>query len=166
MQSYLVSRSTPATPISVSSVPWDDERVNWADFSAIVIRSTWDYHKREKEFAAWLDRLETVKGSVVVFNDPAIMKWNMRKTYLKKMLDKGLPDGVVFAKTLWFDTDSIRGDVENLCLGDCLRRHGMADKVIVKPVVGAGESRFPCYTLIVGDESMFPHESVRSKPLS
>ena len=136
---YLESCSTPLLPIVVKAIPWDNCHVHWRDFNAIIIRSSWDYHKREVEFASWLDELETMKGSVVVVNDPRIMKWNMKKTYLRDLVDKGLPKGVAFPKTLWFDMDSME-EMDNFSLSDCLKQEGMKQKVIVKPVVGAGKS--------------------------
>ena len=136
MFAYLVSHSTPALPIVVEAIPWDDSDVNWRDYTAIVIRSTWDYHKREAEFALWLEELEAIKGSVLIVNDPSIMKWNMKKTYLRDLVDRVLPDGLAFPKTLWFDKECLEEN-ENFCLGDCLEKEGMKRKVVVKPLVGA-----------------------------
>ena len=36
--------------IAAAPVVWDDREVNWQEYSCIVIRSCWDYHKRLDEF--------------------------------------------------------------------------------------------------------------------
>ncbi|MDA2945304.1 MAG: hypothetical protein O3C33_06890, partial [Actinomycetota bacterium] len=35
-------------------VDWDDNDVDWSQFEAAVIRSTWDYHRRLADFDRWL----------------------------------------------------------------------------------------------------------------
>lgn len=62
--------------------------VDWAQFSAVVLRSTWDYHVRPAEFAAWLDRLES--QHIRVWNPVEVMRWNMNKRYLRQLEEKGV----------------------------------------------------------------------------
>ena len=50
------------------AVVWDDPDADWRSFDAIVIRSTWDYHKRFDEFHAWLDRMD----GLPLWNPPAV----------------------------------------------------------------------------------------------
>jgi hypothetical protein len=36
-----------------SVVLWDDDAVDWTSFDAVLVRSTWDYPLRRREFLAW-----------------------------------------------------------------------------------------------------------------
>jgi glutathione synthase/RimK-type ligase-like ATP-grasp enzyme len=69
-------------------VVWSDASVDWRTFDLVVIRSCWDYHLRVDEFSAWIDRL--VRDGVPVFNPPAVLRWNMHKSYLLDLAEKGV----------------------------------------------------------------------------
>lgn len=62
----------------VVAAVWDDPRVEWQSFEAIVIRSTWDYHKRESDFRAWLASL----GDAPLWNPRTLLERNLHKSYL------------------------------------------------------------------------------------
>lgn len=62
----------------VVATVWDDAQVAWQSFDAIVIRSTWDYHKRVDEFRAWLAAL----GDAPLWNPRAVVERNLHKSYL------------------------------------------------------------------------------------
>lgn len=66
---------------------WDDPRVDWRAFDAIVLRSTWDYHKRAEEFRAWIDALD----GLPLWNPPEILRWNIHKSYLLELESRGVP---------------------------------------------------------------------------
>lgn len=72
--------------VEVRAVVWDDPDVDWRAFDAIVIRSTWDYHKRFAEFRAWLDRME----GLPLWNPPAVLRWNTHKSYLLDLQARGI----------------------------------------------------------------------------
>ncbi|HEX2833978.1 MAG TPA: hypothetical protein VHW00_13285 [Thermoanaerobaculia bacterium] len=63
---------------AVTAAVWDDDRVDWSSFDAIVIRSTWDYHKRIDDFRAWLVSL----GDAPLWNPRGIVERNLHKAYL------------------------------------------------------------------------------------
>lgn len=67
----LASRGVKATP-----VVWDDERVHWADFDLVVVRSTWDYPDRRNAFLTWAESVPRV------LNAPEVLRWNTDKRYL------------------------------------------------------------------------------------
>jgi len=69
-------------------VPWDDETFDWSGTAAAVLRSTWDYADRPREFALWLDK---VKEMTVLWNDPALVADNADKRYLQRLNDIGIP---------------------------------------------------------------------------
>ncbi|HET8775092.1 MAG TPA: hypothetical protein VFP80_14925, partial [Thermoanaerobaculia bacterium] len=72
--------------VDVRAVVWDDPDAGWRSFDAIVVRSTWDYHKRLDEFRAWLDRME----GLPLWNPPAVLRWNTHKSYLFDLQARGI----------------------------------------------------------------------------
>lgn len=105
---------------------WEDPRVDWSAFDAVLIRMTWTYHHHPERFRAWLDR---IAEQVPVFNDPAIVRWNMRKHYLRDLEAAGVP----IAPTVWLE----QGDAVDLA--GVLAERGW-DEAFAKPVVGATAS--------------------------
>ena len=69
--------------LRTDAVCWDDPRVDWPGFGAVVLRSTWDYHQRIAEFLAWIDRMEA--QGVRLWNPPAMLRWNTDKRYLARL---------------------------------------------------------------------------------
>lgn len=108
----------------VTTLPWNRPGVDWSRFEAVVIRSTWDYHKRLDEFLA---TLETIGRSGARLANPLdLVRWNVRKTYLRDLEDRGLP----VVPTLWAtspDEDRLRGLFDELG----------TDEIVLKPVVSA-----------------------------
>ena len=108
----------------VSPAVWSDRGVDWKVFDAIVIRSTWDYHRRHPEFAAWIDALERMGRPV--WNPCPLLHWNANKRYLADLGQRG----VAIVPTEWLPVptpDSLRG---------VMGAHGW-DDVVVKPVISA-----------------------------
>jgi hypothetical protein len=73
--------------ISVQALRWDDPEIDWTEFDAVVLRSTWDYHLRINEFRGWLDALE--REGVPLWNPPGAVFWNMDKNYLRDLARLG-----------------------------------------------------------------------------
>jgi glutathione synthase/RimK-type ligase-like ATP-grasp enzyme len=67
----------------VDPTRWDDAGVAWERYDAIVLRSTWDYHRRLPEFLRWIDRLD--RAGCPLFNPPALLRWNSDKRYLLEL---------------------------------------------------------------------------------
>ena len=70
----------------IRAVAWDDAQVDWRAFQAIVVRSTWDYHKRVDEFRAWIDAME----GLPLWNPPSVLRWNIHKSYLLDLQARGV----------------------------------------------------------------------------
>ncbi|HYF74491.1 MAG TPA: hypothetical protein VD864_16805 [Nocardioides sp.] len=100
---------------------WTDPGVDWSRADAVVVRATWDYHRRLPEFLAWLDAVGT---ATLLVNDAATLRWNADKRYLLDLAED-LP--VV-------PTRSVAADELLAGLRDGLADHGT---VVVKPRVGA-----------------------------
>ena len=94
---------------------WDDPAVDWDAFTAVVIRSTWDYAARRDAFLAWA-------GSVPRLINPApVLRWNTDKRYLAELAAAGI--AVV--------PTAFAAPGEALELPD-------APEIVVKPAVSAG----------------------------
>jgi glutathione synthase/RimK-type ligase-like ATP-grasp enzyme len=112
----------------VTGAIWNDPSVDWAAFDAIIIRSTWDYHHHAAEFRSWIDALDA--AGAPMWNPPAVLRWNMEKTYLRDLERAGIP----IVPTEWLE----RGTKPDL--GGLLAERGWLDAV-VKPVISAAATR-------------------------
>ena len=96
---------------------WDDPSVDWAAFDGVLIRTTWDYTARPAE---------GVHATTPIFNDPTVVRWNTRKTYLRELAERGVP----VVPTVWLES----GDAFDLPAA--LEGLG-AERGFLKPVIGA-----------------------------
>ena len=106
------------------TVSWRDEGADWNDFEAVVIRTTWDYQRDPEAFINVLEKIES--SSARLENPLDIVRWNLSKTYLREMGERGCR----IVPTIWNEAYT----VENFA--GWLERFG-ADELIVKPVVSA-----------------------------
>ena len=114
--------------IDVEPAVWSDSRVEWRQFDAVILRSTWDYHHRPGEFRDWLERLESY--GVAVWNPVALARWNMDKRYLRDLAGRG----VSTVPTAWI------GAGEGVDLNELMESKGWHDAVL-KPVIAATSYR-------------------------
>jgi glutathione synthase/RimK-type ligase-like ATP-grasp enzyme len=103
---------------------WNDAAHDWRRYSAVVIRSTWDYHLMPDQFLAWLAMLEAI--GVQVFNAPELVRWNSEKRYLRDLAARG----IATVPTRWVE----RG--EKTSLAQIIGETGWSE-VVVKPSVSA-----------------------------
>ena len=75
-------------------ISWRNEKVNWNDYDAVIVRSTWDYQNDFKKFLNVLEKIDKVSH---LENDFELMKWNMNKNYLYDLESKG----VRIVETIW-----------------------------------------------------------------
>ncbi|WP_439475632.1 ATP-grasp domain-containing protein [Algoriphagus formosus] len=106
-------------------MPWSDQKVDWAQYDALLIKSVWDYFDYYPEFLQWMDRMESLK--IPVFNDLKTIRWNSSKTYLLEMDKKGFPviAGVLLDKGSTFDPKAV---LEGLAVKE----------FVIKPLVSGG----------------------------
>lgn len=109
---------------AVEQVAWTDPCVAWEAYDAVVVRSTWDYHLRPREFRAWLGRLEAVETPTV--NPAPLLRWNHDKRYLRALQAAG----VSIPETVWL------GEGERAEVGALRAARGWA-AAVVKPTVSA-----------------------------
>ena len=122
----LLLEAVRAAGIAVDEVCWDDESIDWSTYNHIVIRSTWDYHRRYDEFMHWV---RTVSAVSTISNSVDVITWNTDKHYLAEVAEMGLPVvPTVFIEPGHDDwLDQVR---ELLTKGD----------VVVKPAISAGSN--------------------------
>ena len=72
--------------VEVDIVSWQDKKVDYSKYDAVIIRSLWGYQDYIEEFIDYLDKLK--KDRVKVFNNVDILKGNLNKYEQFKILDK------------------------------------------------------------------------------
>lgn len=108
----------------VDARPWRRPGLAWGAYDAVVIRSTWDYQSDPDAFLAVLGEIEA--AGTPLFNGLDLVRWNLRKTYLRDLAARGVP----IVPTVWRDR-LLPGELPGL-----LDEVGAAE-MVVKPVVGA-----------------------------
>jgi glutathione synthase/RimK-type ligase-like ATP-grasp enzyme len=77
---------------------WNDPSVDWSQYDAVLMRSTWDYFQHYAAFSQWLDALP-----IPTINNKALLRWNSNKRYLPELAKHGvdiIPTTIVSAKDL------------------------------------------------------------------
>lgn len=108
----------------VTAVSWDAPDVDWAQFDAVMIGTTWDYQDRLEEF---LVVLEAIEGQTKLYNSRALVDWNGHKGYLRDLGKRG----VRLIPTQWVaeaTPDVVAAAFEAF----------EADELVIKRQVGAG----------------------------
>jgi len=111
--------------IFVNPVVWDDIKINWQGYDAIVLRSTWDYFEKTAEFNVWLDKIELL--GCIVLNPVSVVRWNQSKKYFLDLSHKGIlipPYQYLLKRT-------------HSSLADILKDNDWK-KVVIKPAVSCG----------------------------
>lgn len=105
-------------------VPWRRYGVDWNDYDAVIIRSTWDYQDDSELFLQTLEKINN--SSAHLENNLELVKWNLSKTYLKNMQSKE----VLIVPTLF----------DNELTGEKLKKYFDeldSHTIIIKPVISA-----------------------------
>mgnify|MGYP000703411664 CR=1 FL=1 len=72
--------------IHPTAAVWDSD-LNWSNFDAVLIRSTWDYYLSAKKYLDWTAKLDHLK--IPLWNDSKIVRWNHDKAYLLELREQG-----------------------------------------------------------------------------
>lgn len=108
----------------IDSVSWHRDDVDWRIYDAVLIRTTWDYHK---DFEKFLDKLAVIDASTRLLNPLELVRWNINKLYLCDLEQKGIPT----VPAVWPD----RIDREQLYFA---LEEFETSEIVVKPVISAG----------------------------
>lgn len=84
----LAARALAEFGVRVRPAVWTDRSVDWGAADLCVLRSTWDYHRRPKEFARWVD---DVGRRTRLVNPRNVVRWNAHKFYLRDLQRRGVP---------------------------------------------------------------------------
>jgi hypothetical protein len=107
--------------VRVQAAAWDDPAAEWSRAAAVVLRSTWDYHRRLGEFLHWVNGVAAITR---LHNDARVVRWNSHKKYLRELAQRGVP--VIETR---FVSAGDRFDV---------REHdGNSSSLVIKPAVSA-----------------------------
>jgi O-ureido-D-serine cyclo-ligase len=119
----LLLRALEAEGMRAEPAMWDDPTVAWDAFDLVVIRSTWDYAQRPREFVDWARRVEQVTR---LANPAAVVEWNIDKHYLGQLAAAG----VHAVPTTYLEPGAGPEEVERAVRG--------AGELVVKPTISAG----------------------------
>jgi glutathione synthase/RimK-type ligase-like ATP-grasp enzyme len=105
------------------AISWRTGSRDWRTYDAVVIRSTWDYIADPDAFLAVLAEIE--RTGTPLFNALDLVRWNIRKTYLRDLARRGVP----VVPTIWR---------ERLAAGElpALIEEVGSDEIVIKPIVG------------------------------
>lgn len=120
----LLADALAARGATAEAAPWDDPRMRWDTFDAVVLRSTWNYHHDVDRFLAWVDDVAATPAQLL--NPPELLRWNAGKRYLLELARRGVP--IV-------DTALVEAG-EARTLAEVAKARGWRE-LVVKPVVSA-----------------------------
>ncbi|MEM0962858.1 MAG: hypothetical protein AAGK21_10030 [Bacteroidota bacterium] len=105
-------------------VPWR-AGADWDAYDLVVIRSPWDYQDAPDDLLAVLEAIEA--SAARLENPLAVVRWNLRKTYLRDLETAGVP----IVPTRWAEdglTHTLLADAD---------RSWSASGLVAKPIVSA-----------------------------
>lgn len=121
----LIVRALADRGVVADITNWDDAAVDWSQYAAAIVRSTWDYHRRYDEFLGWINSVAT---KTVLHNPPDVLTWSTDKVYLRELDDAGIP---IIPTTYVSKVEEV----------ELARSEGLLDRdIVVKPTVSAGSN--------------------------
>ena len=125
------------TGVAVVEIDWRAPMAEFAGIALAVLGTIWDYQDHWQEFLTRIDEL-TAAG-VTLCNAPEVVRWNVDKSYLRALAERGVPT----VPTLW---------PEAPCAPDIRAAfdHFGVDRVVTKRRVGAGASGQSLFTREAG----------------
>ena len=78
-----------AAGLDASAVVWSDPAIDWSTYELVVANGAWDNIHHVDAFLRWIDRIESL--GVPVVNNPATLRWNFDKRYLRALAEAGVP---------------------------------------------------------------------------
>jgi glutathione synthase/RimK-type ligase-like ATP-grasp enzyme len=115
--------------LEVTRKDWDDKEFNWENAKILLIRSTWDYFHRFREFKEWINK---VKLKSTLINSYEQINWNFDKHYLKDLQQNNIniPASIFIKKG---STKTLQEHMKN----------NNWDCIVIKPTIsGAGRHTY------------------------
>ena len=113
--------------LTLEPVVWRTPDFRPEDYAAVFLGTAWDYALAPDEFLQTLDRIQEV---CPLLNPLETVVWNMDKTYLRDLADRGVP----VVPTLWYD------DGQESTVAPAFDAFA-CDEIVIKPQVGANAWR-------------------------
>jgi glutathione synthase/RimK-type ligase-like ATP-grasp enzyme len=127
---------------------WRRKNVDWRQYKAAIIRSTWDY---QEHVGAFVDKLRQIEQSgTVLLNSLAIVKWNINKKYLREVATKGAQ----IVSSLWLETFDFTAIKEYF-------QYFKTDQIVIKPSISANSDN----TFWLHQHSYHKHEVILKESL-
>lgn len=108
---------------AAETVSWRTGGLDWSQYEAVIIRSAWDYQLDPERFMGVLEEID--RSPARLENALEIVKWNIRKDYLRDLESRGVP----IVPTIW-----CAAGVDQIA--SAFERFGVQE-VVVKPLVSA-----------------------------
>jgi hypothetical protein len=104
---------------------WSDPKVDWRQYTHLLIKSPWDYFDYYPEFLRWIQEIKEL--GIIVLNNLDTIEWNSSKSYLMEIAAKGFPviAGMILNK----------GETPRL---ETIREKIHSATVVVKPMISGG----------------------------
>lgn len=87
LEDGLVVQALQRQGLKVARLDWADAAFDWNQARSLIFRTTWDYFHRYGEFSPWLDRVSSTSR---LFNEAALIRWNIDKHYLGDLARAGI----------------------------------------------------------------------------
>lgn len=111
----------------IEIVRWDAEGTDWSRYESAITALTWDYAARPEQFLA---RLEEIAAQTRLINSLEVIRWNLKKTYLRDLAGRGAQ----LVPTYWVEQATPEAAEAAFAAFN-------TDRIVIKPVVGAGAWR-------------------------
>lgn len=110
--------------MKLEDVDWAATDIEWSQYGAVIIGTTWDYWDQPKAF---LRALKQIEAQTRLFNSASLVEWNSDKRYLQELAK----NGARLIPTLWLET------VDQAAFESAFETLG-SDDLVFKRQVGAG----------------------------
>lgn len=120
-----LQHSLEASGHTLKAVDWKAPLSEFKEADAVVIGTPWNYQDSQIEFIHQLEAIQN--AGIKLFNPASMVKWNVSKTYLRELDQRGAS----IVPTTWVDQVT-KKDVE------AMFQQYDADGVVVKRQIGAG----------------------------
>lgn len=108
----------------VDCVPWRRAGTDWDAYDAVYIGAPWDYTEDPARFMAVLETID--RSRAVLVNPLALVEWNLRKSYLRELEQRG----AAIVPSTWY------GHFDDTLPDGWFAEHG-SEALVIKPQVGA-----------------------------
>lgn len=129
-------------------IDWEAPMDAFASVDLVMVGTSWNYWDKVEAFLAKLGALEA--AGIRVCNPPEIVRWNIRKTYLRELADRGAST----IPTLWLDEMDAQNAMAAMDEFSC-------DKIVVKRQIGGGaEGQEMLARGQIADDWRFTHKAM------